>query len=161
MIVSVNGYNASSEDGLTKAHEELRKMNTQTTIIVSRRGNELKYFTLNCSPSDPSGMRITDGKKFLEWLANLPPFVKVTAILYNSPAQSAGIMENDEIVWCNSVTKNSSGDAFKEFTTEIGKHRNKELIMFKKRYGDVSQVVMTPTNWGGKGLTGMTIQALT
>ena len=40
----------------------------------------------------------------------------------------------------------------------IKNHKNRQLVMFITRYGDVQQIIVTPSEWSsGKGLTGMSI----
>lgn len=134
----------------------MKNMNGKVVPFVIRRGPMLKFLNLEVTSTTPSGLSIADGAQFDTWVANLKPICSISNVYDNSPAYDAGLCKDDQIVWCRSIVSTQQ-DAFVNLTKTIAAHKNQELAMYINRCGDIEHIIVVPSEWGGSGLTGMTI----
>lgn len=77
-----------------------------------------------------------------------------------SPAEEAGILARDSIVWCNGIRNDGKSDKFQELLDTIKRHKNRRLGMYVLRPSGVfAHVIVEPRKWNpnNEGLTGMMI----
>lgn len=82
--------------------------------------------------------------------------VKVNFVSPGSPAETAGIRENDEIIEFGSV----NGNNFKNMAqiAEVVRHRQNQQITIKaKRNSRIHDLILVPKIWAGRGLLGCNI----
>lgn len=82
--------------------------------------------------------------------------IKVTLVSPGSPAELAGIRENDAILEFGSVNESN----FKDLAQigEIVKHRqNQQVIIKARRNNRVHELILVPKVWAGRGLLGCNI----
>lgn len=91
-----------------------------------------------------------------ETLENAMAIIKVNFVSPGSPAELAGIRENDEILEFGSVT----GNNFKDLAQigQIVNHRqNQQIIIKARRNRRVHELILVPKTWAGRGLLGCNI----
>lgn len=78
---------------------------------------------------------------------------KLDEILSGSPAQTAGVQENDELLQFGHVTA-SDPKAFASIAKLVGESVQRPIILKIRRSGEVMDLSLTPQPWGGRGLLG-------
>jgi 26S proteasome non-ATPase regulatory subunit 9 len=81
------------------------------------------------------------------------PIAKLDEILSGSPAQTAGVQENDELLQFGHVTANDP-KAFASIAKLVGESVQRPIILKIRRSGEVMDLSLTPQPWGGRGLLG-------
>lgn len=95
-------------------------------------------------------------RSFVAPSVHTTPILSVTMVSPNSPADQAGIRNEDEILEFGSINY----DNFKELKqiSELVMHRQNQPINVKvKRQGRNVDITLVPKTWSGRGLLGCNI----
>jgi len=87
---------------------------------------------------------------------NAEPFLKIDLVSEGSPAEKAGLKLDDLIVRFGSLTcENYTGLQMIGSLVQHSKEKNIEIAV--KRNGKLSNLILTPSTWSGRGLLGCNI----
>lgn len=88
--------------------------------------------------------------------ANTMAIINVTLVSPGSPAELAGLRENDAILEFGSVNVSNFRDLAQ--IGEIVRHRqNQQVIIKARRNSRVHELILVPKVWAGRGLLGCNI----
>lgn len=100
-------------------------------------------------PSTP----LTSGSTIFHLLSTAEPIAKLDEILPGSPAQLAGIQENDELLHFGHVTA-ADPRALASIAKLVGDSVQQPISLKIRRRGEVIELTLIPRSWGGRGLLG-------
>ncbi|XP_014853717.1 PREDICTED: 26S proteasome non-ATPase regulatory subunit 9 [Poecilia mexicana] len=85
-----------------------------------------------------------------------PPFARVDAVTYGSPASGAGLKVGDEVIEFGSVNTNNFQN-LQNIAAVVQHSEGKPLRVAVIRDGQKVQMSLTPQRWSGRGLLGCNI----
>lgn len=107
---------------------------------------------MDISPSDPKPVASTKERESSTYVA----IVKVNFVSGGSPAETAGIQVDDEIIEFGSVNVSNFKDL--KQIGEIVMHRQNQQITLKiRRRNALTELTLVPKTWSGRGLLGCNI----
>lgn len=107
---------------------------------------------MDTSPSEPEPVATTKERKPSACVA----IVKVNFVSAGSPAETAGIQVDDEIIEFGSVNVSNFKDL--KQIGEIVMHRQNQQIALKiRRRNALHELTLIPKTWSGRGLLGCNI----
>jgi 26S proteasome non-ATPase regulatory subunit 9 len=99
------------------------------------------------TPSDP-----TSAPHGTESSGELKPFALVDGVFPDSPADVAGFARNDLILEFGTVK--GSGATLEKISAEVASNENKEIKVKIKRNNSMTDLILIPQKWEGRGLVG-------
>lgn len=132
-----------------------RKCKCLIVFMLFENGEQYVKFSLFNSRAN---MEIDDEGNISDGRApqNVSAIIKVNFVSPGSPAELAGIRENDDILEFGSVT----GNNFKDLAQigEIVSHsQNQQIFIKARRNNRIHELTLVPKAWAGRGLLGCNI----
>lgn len=127
--------------------------------LMKQIENGLQGYYCACPPSTASqGIPMEIDRKDIP--THTIPFAKVTIVSENSPAETAGIHVNDEIVEFGSINLKNFRN-ITDIATLVQHSENSKLTLKIKRSDKFINLQLMPKKWQGKGLLGCNIVSVT
>ena len=160
-LVDKDGYPRNDIDlvQVRTARHNINCLQNDHKTIMQRIENGLAEYHAQMANMDTSAQEVTPCQESVQEKEEFNPFAAVDLISRESPAEAAGLKLGDVLLKFGSITK-------KNFTGlnvigEVVKHSvGKPVNILVKRDEQQVSLVLTPQEWGGRGLLGCNIVAL-
>ncbi|CAH1365111.1 unnamed protein product [Tenebrio molitor] len=162
-LVDSEGFPINSIDVYQVRHARHRIICLQNDhkAIMKQIENGLQGYYSGSNDNQTNGIHDVEMKNNVEdhFVRHETPFAKITLVSPSSPAEIAGLCENDEIVEFGSVNS-TNFKSVADVASVVQHSEGSEVIVKLKRGTRFRTVQLVPKKWHGRGLLGCNIDVL-